>query len=35
MAIFAAPAQANPALQSYVMDDDLLVYGTYQNASRP
>ena len=30
MAIFAAPAQANSNLQSFVMDDDLLVYGTYQ-----
>jgi hypothetical protein len=31
MAILAAPAQASPALQSFVMDDDMLVYGTYQD----
>ena len=30
MAIFAAPAQASSDLQSFVIDDDLLVYGTYQ-----
>ena len=33
MAILAAPAHASPALQSYVMDDDLLVYGPTRRVS--